>query len=228
MNTPQMASVKWMLFKNSTRGVIPSHGVFQGSGNSTVDPTTGEVLITAGPCADGPFFINGPCAVPDGGYGMCGMPANCTMFVRFEGSTGGLVPWDTKVGPEPSGVVAKTTGEPAFLYAGYTSDDGTLISVISLPTAASAKTKAQVIFAITDPDCVSGTALATVVAVTCDATEPAIGDTITVHDRFGWFSSENDVTLPGREGVCHKFNIPDGYDDCTYIITLLAGTPLTC
>ena len=228
MNTPQMASVKWMLFKNSTRGVIPSHGVFQGSGDSTVDPTTGEVLITAGLTGDNlAFFINGPCAVPDGGYGMCGVPSNCTMFARFEGDASTLNPWTTKLGPRPGEAIMKADGEKAFLYAGYKSDDGTIISVMAVPVGRPASGP-LVRYEITEPDCEAGTALATITAVTCEADEPSVGDEITIKDEDGWFAGETDSTLRGRTGTAHKFNIPDGYDDCSYIIITLSPAPFSC
>ena len=223
MNTPQMASVKWMLFKNSTRATIPSHGVFQGVGDAFVEPDSGEIMISAGPCDIGPYFINGPSAVPDGGYGMCGVPSNCVMFLRFEGDAPSLTPWFSKVGPGPGEYVAKTTGEEAVVYAGYHSDDGTIISVMSLATGGDGFPLIH--FEIVTADCYTSTATATVDNVPCDCTSISIGDSIDLVDLYGHFDGES--TLVGRGGWAIRMKESGGYG-CGWVIQSLDPESFRC
>lgn len=83
-------------------------------------------------------------------------------------------------------------------------------------------------FEIITPDCDSGTATATVTAVSCNAESPQVGDTITLLDEDGWFSGDTNSVLTGRTGTAHKFNIPYIYDDCSYVIVSLSPAPYKC
>lgn len=83
-------------------------------------------------------------------------------------------------------------------------------------------------YEITSPDCADGSALAVITAVSCDVTSPAVGDEITLLDEDGWFSGETNATLNGRTGTAHKFNIPSGYDDCSYVIITISPAPYEC
>lgn len=83
-------------------------------------------------------------------------------------------------------------------------------------------------YEITSPDCADGSALAVITAVSCGVTSPAVGDEITLLDEDGWFNGETNQTLNGRTGTAHKFDIPSGYEDCSYVIITISPAPYEC
>ena len=96
------------------------------------------------------------------------------------------------------------------------------------PSGRSGDTLPLVRYEILTPDCSGGSALAVITAVSCGMTSPSAGDHIQLLDEDGWFSGETNTTLSGRTGTAHKFDIPSGYDDCSYVIVTLSPAPFEC
>lgn len=216
-------------YKNVSREAVPPFACVQLSGDGVQNGTTGSRSVSVNkPDGTGPYAIDvgtGADSSSDGQYCLCVVPMSHTWWVKYNGGAAPAEAWVTEVGPVSGQWYMDTTGS-GYLYAGAFDSTNGLILVMQKPGSGDGKPLVR--YEITSPDCADGSATAVITAVTCGASSPSVGDEITLLDEDGWFSGETNATLNGRTGTAHKFDIPNGYDDCSYVIITLSPAPYEC
>lgn len=192
-------------YKNASLEPIPGFACVKLSTDSVQNGTTKARSVSVKkPDGTGPYAIDvgtGAETSSDGLYSLCVVPISHTWWVKYNGSTAPATAWVTEVGPVSGQWYMDTTGS-GYLYAGAFDSTNSLILVMQKPGSGSGKP--IVAFEITDPDCDHATALATVLAVTDGATDPALGDEIQVCDVLGCFFNTTNTLLNGRKGFAQQ------------------------
>lgn len=87
-------------------------------------------------------------------------------------------------------------------------------------------------FQISKADCLTKTATATVVARTCDAKSPDLGEEITLLDDAGCKLVGVNSTFAGRRGFAQQMEVlgshPYDYDKCPWVIIDICTIGLRC
>ncbi len=192
-------------YLNTSEEAVPPFGVLMLTQH--VDTASGtniwSIKVKKPDSTDGVFGIdNGKGAAASGSSGSYGemyIPVTHVTWVAFNGDEP-ATPWESEVGPVADQWYMDSTGS-GYWYAGaYAMSDGWLL-VNQIVGSGGSKI---VGFEITTPDCVNGTALATVIALGDGMSSPEIGSEIQVCDTLGCMLLGNNTLLIGRRGWAMK------------------------
>lgn len=196
--------VHWSSIKNNEASSAPAFAVMEITEAATKADDGRTTLTGVQPTANGVIYhINGPTAIPAGGYGV--VATTYPVWAQYESSSG-TPAVNEEWGPKASQWTMDKTGTGWYIVGAQTTVGGKDIVLVQPKGGGDGSSTAlRLRFTIVTADCSENPPEATVTTDDrqCDADDPG---NVTVYDPSGCYFDEPDADLIGRKGWASKMH----------------------